>query len=458
MLLFFSPVLNLLSESRKQSRLVFWGVELIPTPDANKSLQVSGDFHAQLLSYIKHYIDEAIAEMEASETAPQTEEIESPYSSETEIARLNEVVDKKATQSEPKTKGSSSEKIETDGVKSVETEPTPQKPEIVNTEAVEVVETDETDDDIENWPTPSVEATDNKSSELTTDEAIATLLECQTKLQLMSKKKDIGEELVQKAWDEMTLVQRNYLQLISLRENVTKSMGTLGYQLMYQPTKDSKPRKARLIGFYLYGDKLPLADERSILLDGETQPTVCSKAHLRPFKNSAKATEAEIKLLEKLLTEPQETEPTAETMANNTFTGLADIPKPQTGSETGNKPDSEQSKPNVGVQTELNLKTPQPEPPELPPTPTPALEAIVSELLAFHPQTNLSFTYETTPKSTFLIIKHGESKVACFEDNGSDIYEVGDSNLDFHGWTQKQVTEAYYKGEEYLESLKSKKA
>lgn len=177
MLLFFSPVLNLLSESRKQSRLVFWGVELIPTPDANKSLQVSGDFHAQLLSYIKHYIDEAIAEMEASETAPQTEEIESPYSSETEIARLNEAVDKKATQSEPKTNSSSSEKIETDGVKSVETESTPQKPEIVNTEAVEVVETDETedtevvetdetDDDIENWPTPSVEATDNNSKEL----------------------------------------------------------------------------------------------------------------------------------------------------------------------------------------------------------------------------------------------------------------------------------------------------
>ncbi len=174
MLLFFSPVLNLLSESRKQSRLVFWGVELIPTPDANKSLQVSGDFHVQLLSYIKHYIDETIAEMEASETAPQTEEIESPYSSETEIARLNEAVDKKATQSEPKTKSSSSEKLEALEVKSVETEPTPQKPEIVNTKVVEtdetedteVVETDETDDDIENWPTPSVEATDNNSKEL----------------------------------------------------------------------------------------------------------------------------------------------------------------------------------------------------------------------------------------------------------------------------------------------------
>ena len=50
---------------------------------------------------------------------------------------------KKATQSEPKTNSSSFSKIETDGVKSVETEPTPQKPEIVNTEAVEVVEEDE---------------------------------------------------------------------------------------------------------------------------------------------------------------------------------------------------------------------------------------------------------------------------------------------------------------------------
>jgi len=64
MLLFFSPVFNLLSKSEKQAKLVFWGVELVPAADKNKSLQVSGDFHAKLLRFIKYYIDAAIAEME----------------------------------------------------------------------------------------------------------------------------------------------------------------------------------------------------------------------------------------------------------------------------------------------------------------------------------------------------------------------------------------------------------
>jgi len=57
MLLFFSPVINLLSKSQKQAKLIFWGVELVPAIDANKSLQVSGDFHSLLLSYIKHHQD-----------------------------------------------------------------------------------------------------------------------------------------------------------------------------------------------------------------------------------------------------------------------------------------------------------------------------------------------------------------------------------------------------------------
>lgn len=348
MILFINPLNSFLTKSSKTAKLVYFGVQLIPTPESNKSLQVSGLYYGRLLSFIKHYIDEAITEMEAPEAIPHTEEIAAPYSN------------------------SSEPKIEALGVESVETPMTPQKPEIVNTEAVEVGETEDTEvvevgeieEDIEDWPIPEAKPTPNNSKEVSVDEvidfqsadAIAILLECQTKLQLMAKKKDIGEELVKKAWDEMTLIQKNYLQLISLRENVTKPMGTLGYQLLYQPTKDSQPRKARLIGFYLYGDKLPQADERAVLLDGETQPTVCSKADLRPFKNSAKATEAEIKLLEKLLSEPQETEPTAETMSANTFTGLATAPKPQTGIEIGSQPDSEPSKPSVAETIINHLK------------------------------------------------------------------------------------------------------
>ncbi|NET14781.1 MAG: hypothetical protein F6K08_19055, partial [Okeania sp. SIO1H6] len=98
----------------------------------------------------------------------------------------------------------------------------------------------------------------------------------------------------------------------------------------------------------------------------------------------------------------QVSEPTAETIAANTFTGVAPSPKLQPGSETGNKPESPPSKPNEGVQIELKLQTPEPE--ELPPTPTPALEVIASELKRFHPQNTLTFTYETTYRSTFLTI------------------------------------------------------
>ncbi|NEN91568.1 MAG: hypothetical protein F6K48_22745 [Okeania sp. SIO3H1] len=108
------------------------------------------------------------------------------------------------------------------------------------------------------------------------------------------------------------------------------------------------------------------------------------------------------------------------------------------------------------MQTELNLKTPEPK--ELPPTPTPALEVIASELKRFHPQNTLTFTYETTPRSTFLTIKHGDSQVACFEDDGSDIYELGNNKLTFHGFTSEQISKAYDAGEAVLESLKQKKA
>ena len=347
MILFINPLNSFLTQSKVTARLVYWGVQLIPTPESNKSLQVSGLYYGRLLSFIKYYIDEAIVEMETSETTPHTEEIESPYSSETEIALLNEAVDKKAIQSEPQTNSSFQSKIETDGVESVETESTPQKPEIVN---AEIVETEEDDDD---WPIPDAKPIPNSSSELSTDDAIAALLECQTKLQLMAKKKDIGQELTPKAWDEMTLVQKNYLQLISLRDNVTQPMGTLGYQLVYQPTKDSHPRKVRLIGFYLYGEKLRNDYDRAILIDGQTEPTICIKSELHPLKSSTPPTEAEIKQLEKLLTESQETEPTAETMAANTFTGFATAPKLSTGSETGKQLDSEPSKPSV-VETIIN--------------------------------------------------------------------------------------------------------
>lgn len=531
MLFFINPITSLVDSLSQEKALTkaYLGLSSTMTKPITNSVGEFRFYYSRFLGYIIYNLESTIAEIEgkaielrsavaiAKATAPTSEAlvVELPQTSST--PQLPEIANTEITNTE-----------------------------ITNTEIVEAAETEYEED----WPIP--EPTPNKNSEVSTEESIAILLECETKLQLMAKKKDIGEELVKKAWDAMTLVQKNYLQLISLRDNVTKPFATLGYQLAYQPTKDAKPRSSRLIGFYLYGEKLPQADERAILIKGETEPTICSKEYLRPFKDSTPATETEIKLLEKLLSEPQESEPTAETVAANTFTGVAPSPKLPTGSETGNKPelppsepnvvetiishlklidskfsfqteskiinfnldgqeigyidcsdfsvatildekiyddykfdicsylsdvkagcfehledyyivgnapkkpDEQPKQPNAGVQIELDLKTPEPK--ELPPTPTPALEVIASELKRFHPQNTLAFTYETTPYSTFLTIKHSDSDVACFEDDGSDIYEVGNNKLTFHGFTQEQISKAYDAGEAVLESLKQKKA
>ncbi len=431
MLFFLNPVTTLVDSLSQEKVLTkaYLGLSSAMTKPITNSVGEFRFYYSRFLGYIIHNLEYTIAEIEGKAIAPTP----------TERVKALPIPEVESASPEPKSKA-----LVVDGA---QTSSTPQ-----NQEIVEAGETEDSSD----WPIPELKPTPNNSSEVSIEESIAILLECETKLQLMAKKKDIGEELVKKAWDAMTIVQKNYLQLISLRDNVTKPFATLGYQLAYQPTKDVKPRSSRLIGFYLYGEKLPQADERAILIKGETEPTICSKAHLRPFKDSTPATETEIKLLEKLLTEPQESEPTAETVAANTFTGVAPSPKLPTGSETGNKPELPPKQPNVGVQTELNLQTPEPK--ELPPTPTPALEVIASELIAYHPQNTLTFTYLTTPRSTFLTIKHSDSQVACFEDDGSDIYEVGNNKLTFHGFTPEQISKAYDAGEAVLESLKPKKA
>ncbi|NES64008.1 MAG: hypothetical protein F6K24_01480 [Okeania sp. SIO2D1] len=441
MLFFLNPVTSLVGSLSQEKVLTkaYLGLSEAMNKPITNSIGEFRFYYSRFLGYIIHNLESTIAEIEGKAIAPTpTEKVKALPIPEVEL-------------SHPQPKS------EALVIEPAQASSTPQPPEITNTEIVEAGEVGEAGEteDSSDWPIPDNQPTPNNNSVLSTEESIAILLECETKLQLMAKKKDIGEEQVLKAWDTMTLVQKNYLQLISLRDNVTKPFATLGYQLAYQPTKDVKPRSSRLIGFYLYGEKLPLADERAILIKGETEPTICRKEYLRPFKDSTEATETEIKLLEKLLTESQESEPTAETIATNTFTGLA-TPKLPTGSETGNKPESQPSEPNVGVQTELNLKTPEPK--EIPPTPTPALEVIASELKRFHPQNKLTFTYETTPHATFLTIKHGDSQVACFEDDGSDIYEVGRSKLTFHGFTEEEVSKAFCAGEDVLESLTKKKA
>ncbi len=283
MILFINPLNSFLTKSSKTAKLVYFGVQLIPTPESNKSLQVSGLYYSRLLSFIKYYIDEAITEMEAPSAVPNTEEIAEPYCSN----------------SEPK--------IEALGVESVETPMTPQKPEIVNTEAVEAGETET--DEVEDWPfSDDIELAVNTNSEMSIDEVIL----------------------------------------------------------------------------------------------------------------------------------PQETEPTPEDMAANTFTGLATAPKLPTGSQDGSPPDWQASKLNDAVQTELDLKTePTPELEEVEVVPTLLLEAIATEVKKVNPE--LCFTYDTNGKSVFLQVNHGDSKIGTFEDDGENLWTINCQAMTFHGFTEEQI-------------------
>ncbi|NES64436.1 MAG: hypothetical protein F6K24_03780 [Okeania sp. SIO2D1] len=325
--------------------------------------------------------------------------------------------------------------------------PTPEvKPTSPDTEIVEAGETEDEGD----WPIP-------ENPEPTTS-LKDRMLTCKCQQELEAFKVEIGTQKATELWENLDISERNHIKSINLSASPTKAPATTGYLLQYTDGEKNK-HKAQLIGHYLYGE--PLKDsERSILILGELKPIVVKKSALRPYtaKDQKPLFKGELEQLQHFLTEPQtqdDDEPTAETVAANTFTGLA-TPKPQTGSQTGKKPESRASEPSAGVQIELKLQTPDNQ--ELPPTPTPALEVIASELKRFHPQNTLTFTYETTPHATFLTIKHGDSQVACFEDDGSDIYEVGESKLTFHGFTKEQELKAYCAGEDVLESLKQKKA
>lgn len=88
------------------------------------------------------------------------------------------------------------------------------------------------------------------------------------------------------------------------------------------------------------------------------------------------------------------------------------------------------------TQLDLPLKTEHPKPQELPPTPTPILFAIATEIKQINP--GISFTYETTPKSTFLYIYYEDSQIGYFEDDGFNIWEYA-NNLNGYGFTEGQI-------------------
>ncbi|MGB3508628.1 MAG: hypothetical protein WBA93_05190 [Microcoleaceae cyanobacterium] len=393
MILFFSPVLNLVAKSEKQAKLVFWGVELVPAPNENKSLQVSGDFHAKLLSFIKYYIDEAIAEMEQNENLSDKE------------------LQQKAAEAKQDIFG---------------TEPKPETP----------------------YSSPV------SKPEIGTNEAIALLLQCRSKHELAAQKAELGDTKVREIWASFSISQKNILHTISLKEKEESPTVTLGYEF---GLRQQKGKKARFIGYYLYGEKLKNPDDRAILIKGDAQPTIVDKRSISALKNPTPPTESEIKILQKLLINPAPLEkddisPTPEEIAKNTFTGL-ETPKPQACSQSGKQPDSQPSSENEPRKVELLLEYSEAYiPQDIEGIPTPALEAIASEISKINP--DLTFQYETTPKATFLYILHDESKIGYFEHEGCSIWESC-QNLRFHGFTPEKIDNLAEKAQAIAQSQKS---
>ena len=422
MLFFLNPVTTLVDSLSQEKVLTkaYLGLSSAMTKPITNSVGEFRFYYSRFLGYIIHNLEFTIAEIEgkanATATAPTEEEKALP---------IPEVL-----------------------ITSPDT-----KSEIANTEIVEAGETE----DEEDWPIPENQPTTNElESEIKTDSLKDRMLTCKCQQQLEAFKAEIGTQKVTELWENLDILERNHIKSINLSPNPTKAPPTTGYLLQYTDGEKNK-HKAQLIGHYLYGE--PLKDsERSILIIGKLKPIVVRKSALRPYtaKDQKPLFSGELEQLQHFLTEPQtqdDDEPTAETVAAKTFTGVAPSPKLPTGSETGSKPELHPSEPSVGVQTELNLQTePTPEPEKVEAAPTPALETIVAELKACHPQSDLIFNYEQIEDSIYLNVLHGDSEVACFEDNGSDVYAVGDNKkLTFHGFTSKEIDAAFQSGEAVYE-------
>ncbi|MGB3510956.1 MAG: hypothetical protein WBA93_17330 [Microcoleaceae cyanobacterium] len=318
---------------------------------------------------------------------------------------------------------------------------------------------DTEDEDIENWPIPEnpEPSTDELFSELKTDSLKDRMLSCKCKQELEAFKLEVGEFKAIELWESLDILERNHIKSINLAPSPDKAPAPMGY--LFQYTDNSKTKhQARLIGHYLYGE--PLKDnERAILISGNLKPIVVKNLTLKPYvkKDQKPMYQKELEQLQQFLTTPQkqDDEPDAATIAALKFTGLAEIPKPQAGSNNGKKPASQVS--NVVEQPELPLVTEHPKPKELPATPTPALEALATELHNINPQSvaTLNFKYESIEDSIFLTILHEDSEVACFEDNGNDVYAVGDNKkLTYHGFTKTEIDAAFQTGEAVYEQLK----
>lgn len=261
MILFINPLIQFLAKSEKQAKIVFWGVELTPTPSENKSLEVMGLYYGRLLGYIKFHIDAAIAEMEQQEQA------------------IAPAIPSESSDTDPQ-KAAAAEAVSDIFPEEPRLKPATQ-PE--NTQQL---------------------TTEEIFCELQNESLKKRILACKCRQELEDFKVEIGLEKASEIWESLSILEKNHVKTVGLAQKPTnKAIISVGVLVQYTD-KAGKKHNARGIGHYLYGKALK-DDERAILIDGEFEPVVAKRTQLKPFKDQKPLDDEGLKLLQSFLAEPQ---------------------------------------------------------------------------------------------------------------------------------------------------------
>ena len=426
MLFFLNPVSSLVQKlSNEQDLLVFLGLKGV-----TNSVNEFQLYYDKFFGFLIHHLDAAIAKIEAEATVEEKPEIQQPAT--------------------PEIPGYTQEEIEAYESVFGEFPPSPAP-------AVEdVIEPATTTDTVKTEPTQE------NGEELETETITDRMLKAKTKDELDAIKAE-NPEAVTKLWDTLSIPEKNQIKCIAKSPDGKKKPATLGYKFTYTDPNTKEKFEATYLGYYLHGQALTDEDQRAITVKGKG--LICSKKDLRPRKKQPLLAPGIQQYLEDVLSNPakatatvetkpteavQSEAPTAEQMAENTFTGLVETPKKfQTGLTTGNKPGSQLSKQNA-EQTTLDLKTPNIEPETVEVVqPNKLLTALEQGIKKINNE--LEITYEAVNKSTFLEVFHGKTRIGTFEYKGNDIWIQACDSMKHHGFTEEMI---YNLADvEYLNSL-----
>ena len=139
------------------------------------------------------------------------------------------------------------------------------------------------------------------------------MLSKNSKKELEDYKDNLGLDRVREVWDNCTIPEKNYIQIIVHKKpkNTGHMHGILGYPLEYVDPETKKTYNGRYLGHYLHGKLIANGNQRAIAIDGKgfvvDRKDICG----HKLTSLNQATPHEIKELEFILSEPQ-TEPKTE--------------------------------------------------------------------------------------------------------------------------------------------------